>query len=82
MSADVRSQVCSFFSRKKGTADSDKQGNKLVWPYAVIGHRTAAKNRCAQSIWGLNFGQTKHEIACRDWNHWGNAEKGGNKTLL
>ena len=46
------------------------------------GHRTAAKNRCAQSIWGLNFGQTKHEIACRDWNHWGNAEKGGNKTLL
>ena len=35
-----------------------------------IGHRTAAKNRCAQSIWGLNFGQTKHEIACRNWNHW------------
>ena len=47
-----------------------------------IGHRTAAKNRCAQSIWGLNFGQTRHEIACRDWDHWGNAEKGGNKTLL
>ena len=50
--------------------------------FMAIGHSTAAKNRCAQSIWGLNFGQTKHEIACRDWNHWGNAEKGDNKTLL
>ena len=59
-------------------------GTKIMKVKSVmeIGHRTAAKNRCAQSIWGLNFGQTRHEIACRDWDHWGNAEKGGNKTLL
>ena len=50
-----------------------QRSSAIIWKhFSAIGEGTAhlSKNRFAQSIWGLNFGQTKHEIACRDWNDW------------
>ena len=46
---------------------------------AILQYGTAhlSKTRCGQSIWGLNFGQTKHEIACRESEIIGEMQRNG-----